>query len=130
MLGQECLERKDVRRAIEYFDALLALTPEHVNGLNQHAIASPMLSDFEDAARFFALAVDYAPNDARKRCNLDNAMRDANKHADALSHFERALELQPSLLEAALAVADLRAHAGRHADALTAYEHAESLAPD
>jgi tetratricopeptide (TPR) repeat protein len=64
------------------------------------------------------------------RFNLGNALVDAGKHEAALPHFGRALELEPSLLEAALSIGDACLHLHRYDDALISFRHAETMNPD
>lgn len=129
-LGRLHVHQKDPTRAIKRFEAALALAPDNSACLNDRAIAALMLSDYEGATHWFGQAVRCAPDNPRLHCNLGNSMRDAGRREAAIPHFTRALELDPQLLEAALASAELLDELRRPHDALTAYQRALRIAPD
>ncbi|KND55172.1 TPR repeat [Candidatus Paraburkholderia kirkii] len=89
-LGRLHVQQKNPERAIERFEAALALAPDNPDCLNDRAIAALMLRDYEDAAHWFEKAVQCAPHNPRLHCNLGNAMRDAGRGEDAMPHFARA----------------------------------------
>ncbi|WP_244197662.1 tetratricopeptide repeat protein [Caballeronia ptereochthonis] len=129
-LGRLHVQQKNPKRAIERFEAALALAPDNPDCLNDRAIAALMLRDYEGATHWFRKAVRCAPDNPRLHCNLGNAIREAGRGEDAMPHFARALELNPQLLEAAIASAELLEALGQPQEALSAFQRAQRIAPN
>jgi len=51
--------------------------------------------DFEGASEQFRAALQEQPNDANAEANLGSALAELGKFAEAKSHFERALQIDP-----------------------------------
>jgi tetratricopeptide (TPR) repeat protein len=122
MLGVLYLQREDIERAIERFDAALALEPHDADCLIDRGIAALVRGDDEGAERFFGQAVEYAPQHALAHSNLGKVRRRMDKREEALASFQRAVELECDLFEAALGRADLLEELSRPHEAVAAYQ--------
>jgi Flp pilus assembly protein TadD len=55
-----------------------------------------MRGDFQDAVPQFRAAVEINPEDANAQANLGSALAQTGQLAEAKSHFERALAINPN----------------------------------
>ena len=69
------------------------------------------------------------PDDAAAEFQIGQILNAAAKPAEALPHFQKALDLSPDFVEAALAVGRARIRDKRYAEAVTLLEHVVALDP-
>jgi tetratricopeptide (TPR) repeat protein len=82
-----------------------------------------------EAQKEFAAELALNPADAAAEFQIGQILNVRNQPADALPHFQRALELSPDFVEAALAVAKLHIAARQYAEALPLLERVVSRDP-
>jgi tetratricopeptide (TPR) repeat protein len=124
LLARVHLERDELDQAYEQLDRGLRAAPRNVDVLAYLGLVSGQLA----AAAFERLSAE-APNSARARQLMGEAFEARDQRADAEAAYAAALEADPNLLDALLALARLKRIRLACEDAIPLYEHAESLQP-
>ena len=128
-LAQVLLDQKEYAAAVGRADRALELAPGRAEALRVKYQALRALGESERAE---AVAVELeqaedAVASARRLYNEGGEAFQANDHDTALASFERAAELDPSLIEAHHAIATLQLAKGNHEAAAEAAKTALSL---
>lgn len=108
-LGNTLGEQNKWEEAIAYFQKYLNLKPNDAEGYSRVAAANVYLEKFEEAIAYFQKAIQMEPNDAHAYLNLGLALQqqarqqkklDRDRAHQAIASLNRAIELQPDLIEA------------------------------
>jgi tetratricopeptide (TPR) repeat protein len=100
LLGYLLFRQKDAKASLaEYTEAARYRTPQ---AADLEAVAGDyvLLHDYPDAARWFAKAVEWDPNNFRIRYFLARALYNENRFEDAVHAFEECLKLDPKSVKA------------------------------
>jgi tetratricopeptide (TPR) repeat protein len=124
LLARVHLERNDLDQAYAELDRGLQQDPKNVDVLAYLGLVTGKLA----AATLERLSVE-APNSARARQLMGEAFEAQDQRADAEAAYEAALEADPNLLDALLALGKLKRIRLACEDAIPLYERAESLQP-
>jgi tetratricopeptide (TPR) repeat protein len=81
------------------------------------------------ARKEFEAELAINPSDAAAEFQIGQILNADNKPAEALPHFQKALELSPDFAEAALAVGRMRVQAKQYSDAIPLLERVVALQP-
>ena len=125
LLGQVLTRRDDVPGALAAYERALSLGPPNAQLENLAGTAAMMLDHPEKAERHHRRAVELAPEAARLRLPLGDVHLKAGRWDAAIAEFERALELDTTLHEAAAALSDTYAGRGGTGDDLEALDWME-----
>jgi tetratricopeptide (TPR) repeat protein len=93
-------QQKDHARARRQLEALLAEHPDHVNGLELLGSLELAEGNLEAAERLLRRALELDPLAERSHYELGELLRRTHRPADALDHYERALQTAPAMAEA------------------------------
>lgn len=116
-------------RALEAFDAGIALDPNYAEAYNYRGIVLANLERYQDALVSFDKAIALKPDYAECHNNLGIVLQELGHPEEALASFDRAIALKPDNARThnnrGTALSDL----GRAGDALISYEKATTLDP-
>lgn len=108
---------RNPERALQGYDAALAITPGHLGAVSGRAETLIMLGKVDDAVAVLEKARNLEPQRAPLRLMLADAYVRQRQRAKALQEVEAALKLQPNYSDAHIARGSLLREAGRFADA-------------
>jgi tetratricopeptide (TPR) repeat protein len=94
-LGNEFYDKKEFRKAIENYQAILN-DPNYVYALINMGSSLHRLGRNEEAIKYLDRAIELNPNDAYAWLNKANALDDLRRHEEAIPCFDRAIELNPN----------------------------------
>jgi tetratricopeptide (TPR) repeat protein len=117
--------------AVKHFDLCDQLRPDHVLTLRARTRSLRDLNRLEEALQDIQRACALDPNDA-DACNSmgDILARLPHRQEEALQWFDRALELQPDLIQALTNKAVVFGQCHRFEEAVAIYHRLQSLDPD
>jgi tetratricopeptide (TPR) repeat protein len=82
------------------------------------------------AQKEFEAELALNPSDAAAEFQIGQILNATGKPAEALAHFQKALDLSPDFAEAALAVGKMRIQAKQYAEAIPLLEHVVAVQPN
>jgi tetratricopeptide (TPR) repeat protein len=92
--GQKLLDAGEPQRALEVFEKILRVEPEHSGALLKKAAALEKLSRLDEALDFCDRAIQRDPAQTVGFLQKGGLLNKLNRHAEALDCFERALHPQ------------------------------------
>jgi tetratricopeptide (TPR) repeat protein len=98
-LARVMIEQGHPQEALRMLSQLLQNDPQHASLLLSRAAALKQLGDHTAALRDLEAAAALQPDDAKALCRLGDAYRTAKKFVEAVRTYERALALDPELLQ-------------------------------
>ncbi|MFK7956697.1 MAG: sulfotransferase [Lysobacterales bacterium] len=116
--------------ALELFDRVLVLAPNHVSALNNRGSALLALDDVDGARQAYARALEVAPEHASSWFNLGNLERRAGNIDVAEKAYARAIGVQPDYAQALAALGYLYLSQGLFSQAIAPLERCTALDPD
>ena len=128
-----------IEEALIHYDHSLRIRPDYVDALNNHAVALRRIGANAGAIQSYQQALVFAPDRADIYYNLGNVMRDCGKTPEAISLFEKAVDLLAlagpkanRILYSASHnnVGQVYADISNHAKAIFHFEQAIALNPD
>ncbi len=105
------------------FQKAIAFDPENISILDSYANFLFRQSRFEDAARQWQMVIRIAPDNFAALVNLGSAFGETGKTAEAITVYQRAIELRPSYM-AYSNLGNAYARAERYDEAEEAYRQA------
>lgn len=127
----ETLHRQqDLNRAIEAYQSVLALSPQHVEALEGLGLCYAQLNHMENAIHYFALALKHHPLSESLLNNLGNAYKAIAQFDKARGAYQKAIQVNPNYAQAHHNLATLYARQDQYRDALEHYRLAVNLEPD
>jgi tetratricopeptide (TPR) repeat protein len=137
--GVRALEGHDWKSAVDFFRKGLELTRENTPLRRSlgHKLGTAlyMAGDVPGATDQFRQVIDASPasgideSAAKAHYSLGVLLASSGRSNEATEHLTRAVDFQPSYVEARLALADTLRHAGRPQPALTHYKEAAAVNP-
>nr|VFK40364.1 MAG: Tetratricopeptide repeat-containing protein [Candidatus Kentron sp. TC]VFK60236.1 MAG: Tetratricopeptide repeat-containing protein [Candidatus Kentron sp. TC] len=97
--AERYFEDENYGKALEEYDRILALSPDHLFALRGRARALLMLGRYRRALRVFDEAIAREPDFANTWANRGIVHDRMGRHEKALSDYERALRLDPSIAD-------------------------------
>jgi tetratricopeptide (TPR) repeat protein len=94
------------------------------------ALTTRRNEDYRSELSIWSDTVAKRPDDARSRCCLGNALRQAGHVSQAMVQYEQALRLRPDYVDAHVNLGALLANTGRVDEAMTHYRRAIELKPN
>lgn len=116
------LERID--QAVPLFTRALEINPNHTDALNNFSIALNRLSRWSDARQLLERLVTLLPRSAQAFRSLADSCFKGGDHEAAIQHFQIALELDPNLRPARLALGGVYESLGKFRAARLQYQSA------
>ena len=95
--GAQAIERRDFDHAIRHFDRALDECPNFAEAYNQRAIANYLREKFEDSISDCEKAAELMPCHFGALAGLGHCQAHLGNVAEAISSYERALEVNPHL---------------------------------
>ena len=120
----------DHRAAVEHFDRALAKRPDDVPLLSAKAAALVSLRRFDEAADFYAKAIQLAPNDTHARYNYGTLLYRQARFTEAVEQFRELVRVDPNHARGQYNLATLAQRAGRISEARDAWLAFTHLQPD
>jgi tetratricopeptide (TPR) repeat protein len=137
--GVRALEGRDWRSAAEFFRKGLELTPDNtpLRRSLRHKLGTAlyMAGDLPGATKQFRQVIEASPatgideSSAKAHYSLGVLLASSGHSNEAIEHFTRALDYQPTYVEAQLVLADTLRHVGRPQSALAHYQEAVAVNP-
>jgi Flp pilus assembly protein TadD/SAM-dependent methyltransferase len=109
---------------------LLAEQPANIAALNNLAVTQQALGRAQEAIVNYRCAIAIAPNDARLRANLGNALLDQRMDTEAIAAYRHALMLQPGMAEVHNDLGGLLYRSGDLRGSAECYQQAVALNPE
>ncbi len=109
---------------------LLAIVPDHVDGLHLLGVLSAQSGDDTTAERLIGQALSLRPDYPEAHLNLGNLLRQQDRWCQAAAHYERALVLRPTLTDAYVGLGLVCFTQNRLEEAARRYSQALALRPD
>jgi len=109
---QHLLERRP-NEALQCWNRVLAIDPEHCDAHLALAASLTQRNDFDGAIEHLQTAAQVAPNRAGVHNNLANALARAGRLQEAVSSYEEALRLNPQLTAARENLEQVQRHLAR-----------------
>ncbi|WP_205504355.1 tetratricopeptide repeat protein [Rufibacter psychrotolerans] len=126
--GQNAQGRGEVDRAIESLTAALALDPHLAPAYNALGYAYTNKEDYDKARKAFEAYIRLAPQEANPYDSMGDLLQKLGKHKEAIQHFRKAAELDPSFNISLTKVGHTYLLMGQYDEARKAYQYAERQA--
>ena len=120
-LGQSFLQRKLYQEAINQFKRSLNLTPSNVDYKISLAKTYQLMGQFNDAEKYFKLAVDEHSENAKSFYHYGLFMGEKGDKQKAIISYRKALKLKKNMYAAYLPLGKLLEETGQIEDAITEY---------
>lgn len=120
----------EIARAAEIYRQVLDLVPGQPDALHLLGVVALQQNRLEDAIRSISAAIAAAPNVAAYHANLGNAWRKGGAFDRAIACYDRALTLDPELLDARFSRGHARQAAGQATGAIEDYRAVLTVAPE
>jgi len=140
LLGQAYSRSGDPLKAADEFRAVLELDPENAAAHHNLGVTYFQLEDPSSAISEFEAALKIDPDDADTHYQLGatyltwslSGSADTSNEllAEAVSEFERALNLREDIPEALIGIANIRIHDGQYAEAIDLLQRAIAQLPE
>ena len=108
--------------AINQYDKILDLEPNHVNTLINKGLALDHLGNFEEALVYYDKALEIEPNNSLAMNNKGVTLDELGKHEEALVYIDKALEIDPNSIAYLDSKGDALANLGRYEEAMIYYD--------
>ena len=119
-----------LQEAVDGFDRLLRLQPEHADALNDRGNALDLLRRRADALDSYERALRIRPDHIHALNGRANMLQAFGRLDDALAGYAAAIELDARYVHAWNGRGNTLLALGRHREALADYVHAQQLRPD
>lgn len=129
LLGLALAGQREDLAALECFRRAIALQPDYLPALVNHAMTLRRLNRLPDALAAYEDALRKLPQSVELRNNLVTTLLAAARYEAALLQIEQAIALQPTRFELQLNRAAALSGLDRHEEALAAFSRAVELQP-
>ncbi len=106
--GLSAMQRQDYRRALRYFDQMVAIAPDFAEAWNKRATVHYMLDNYENSLADIDKTLALEPRHFGALSGRGLVYTALDRKADALASFESALSVHPNLIGARQNAAILR----------------------
>ncbi len=128
-LGVVLVSQGKYENALEVYDRVLALKPDHSDAHRNRAIVLTRLNRFEEALVSYDKLVALKPDDAKAWFDRANALSKLRKFGEALENCDKALALKPDYIEAINGRSAILRELGRFDEALACCDELLTLKP-
>src|SRR5262245_10739598 len=128
-LARQLQQARKFDEAAALYGEILSEWPNDAEALHFFGVLHAQRGAYGNAADLIRRSLAIAPESGVAHYNLGKALRDADRHEEALVSFARATELLPDSVEAWSSRATLLQELGRPLDAIASFERALALAP-
>ncbi len=94
--GNEALQQGMYDQAIEYYDRVLALDPNHVMALYNKGSILDDLGRYQEAIEYYDTALAIDPNHINALNGKGVALVNLGRHQEAIEYFDRVLAIDPN----------------------------------
>ncbi len=129
-LGNTFQDLGEFEKAIEQYQAAIAIEPDYVMSHYNLAVALAAVDRLNEAIEQYRITVDLEPENALAHNNLGNALSMQGRLEEAMLHCQEALRIDPQFAEAHSNAGDIWNYLGRVDDAVAEYQQALKLKPD
>ena len=119
-----------LNEAIDQFDLLLSLYPNHLAGNNEKGSVLAELKRYDEALSYVENALRTNPRYAEAYLNKGNVLRELKKFDDSIVAYKQALAINPNINDAHLGSGNVFRALKRYDAAFAAYDNALALRPD
>lgn len=130
LFGNRRAQEGDSRGAIDYFDRVVRLQPDHSAAYFHRGTAKSDLGLLEEAIADYDRVICLQPDAATAYVNRGTAKRKLGRLDEAIADYDRAIHFRPGLAEAYNNRGNAKRESGRYREALTDYNDALRLQPD
>jgi tetratricopeptide (TPR) repeat protein len=128
--GTEALQNRDVRRAQELFQEVIATEPKYPGAHYNLAVALATQNQISDALAEFRKEQEITPGDARSYQAPAVFLTYIGRNDEAIQEWRKLLKLDPKNRDAALSLGQLLVGKGKYSDAAEMLENAVKSSPD
>lgn len=121
---------KQLDLAIQQFDKLLLLAPNHIAAINERGSVLAEMRKYKEALASFETALAFQPQYAEAHLNAGNVLGVLKRYDEALVAYEKALALNPALADAWIGRGNVFTALKRPDNAFAAYDGALALRPN
>ncbi len=107
--GLDVLSQRKFDCAVRHFSRAIERAPSFAEAYNQRAIAHYLKEEYEESAQDCRATVDLMPSHFGAWAGLGHCYAHMNRHEEAITSYERALEINPHLTCVRDAVLELKA---------------------
>ncbi len=129
MLGDSYVIWKDYERAVQAYDRVLEINPDHARVHWSKGVALVGLRKHDEALALFDRALKIMPDRAELVYNKGAALMELERWDEALASFDRALEIKPDFAEAHYELACAYSYRDEPEKAVSALRRAIELEP-
>lgn len=129
-LGTISLEEGDYKEAVDYFTKVITEKPDHLDGLNNRAIAYKGLNEYKQALEDYQKILQIDPTNVRALQNCAVTCLEIKDFHQALTVIQIAIDTDPSALEPYLIKGQIFFQKGQYEEAIDIYEKAKEINPE
>jgi tetratricopeptide (TPR) repeat protein len=128
--GTEALQNRDVRRAQELFQEVIAAEPKYHGAHFNLAVTLAAQNQMSDALAEFRKEQEITPGDARSYQAPATFLTYVGRKDEAIQEWRKLLKIDPKNRDAALTLSQLLVENGEYSDAAEMLENAVKSSPD
>ena len=98
--GSAAMTRRDLRRALRYFEQVVAIAPEFSEGWNKRATIHYLLDNHEESLHDIGKTLELEPRHFGALAGRGLVLMELDREEEALTAFEEALAIHPRLIGA------------------------------
>ena len=98
--GTAAMTRRDLKRALRYFDQVVAIAPEFSEGWNKRATIHYLLDNHADSLHDIGKTLELEPRHFGALAGRGLVLMELDRQEEALASFEEALAIHPRLIGA------------------------------
>ena len=128
-LGLTYQQRGEYKKAIEYYDQVIAINHQDADAYNNRGVAKADSGSHKEAIQDYGKAIEINPQYANAYNNRGNAKTKAGNHKEAIQDYDKALEINPQLAESFNNRGFAKGKSGSHKEAIQDYDKALEINP-
>jgi protein O-mannosyl-transferase len=129
-LGNLFLDRGQIDKAIEQYQAAIAIEPDNAMAHYNLGVALASMGRLDEAIEQYRKTVQLQPNDAAAQNNLGQALLIRGQIEKGMTHCQEALRIDPQFAEAHYNVGNVLYFRGRMDEAIAEYQAAVRTKPE
>jgi protein O-GlcNAc transferase len=119
-----------MREALDRFDSLLLLEPNHVAAINERGSVLAAMKDYDTALNCFDSVLKFQPSYAEGHLNKGNALGALKHYDEAIASYDKALAIRSDLPAVWAGRGNVLVELRKYDDAMAAFDKAIGLKPD